>query len=47
MKEADVFRSPQVECPDCGDIINIDESQIGEEIQCEELNCNCVFIPKE
>lgn len=45
MLEADIFRSPRVECPHCGEIFDIDESDIEEETEC--CYCSKRFISKE
>lgn len=45
MKEAEIFRTPQVECPYCGEIFDLDYEQINDEVTCYE--CDNTFITKD
>lgn len=44
-KQADVFWTPQIECPDCGTIWEIDETQPDIEFTCYNEDCKCLILP--
>lgn len=45
LKEADSWRQLVTECPHCGEVQDIDESALGEDMDC--FKCEKPFIPVE